>query len=176
MVDSDIKNPGIWLAKVIPFPDGQAIRQWKKGDLVNRRWLKNPRGEGKNKKYWIGDNCAGKYSWNVLRVEWQKGSWDEKENCIAYVPEMVNRGEKGEKLKEEIPYRTLVWENMLRTHGSVPTKCPPLTMFDLVHSVKCKKGNRDTRPIKVKQEHFMKVIIQCKRDEGMYVEDFNGYS
>ena len=27
-------------------------------DLVNRRWLKRPTGKGKNKKYWIGDNCA----------------------------------------------------------------------------------------------------------------------
>ena len=58
LVDKDIKNPGIWLAKVILFPDGQAVRQWKKEDLVNRRWLKRPTGKGKNKKYWIGDNCA----------------------------------------------------------------------------------------------------------------------
>ena len=165
LVDKDIKNPGIWLAKVIPFPDGQAVRQWKKGDLVNRRWLKHPTGKGKNKKYWIGDNCAGKSSWNVLQVEWMKGSWDKKENCIVYIPEMVNRDETGKKLNQEIPYRTLVWENMLRTHGPIPTKCPPLATFELVHHEKHNKKHGDIIPIKVKQEHFMKFIIRCKRDE-----------
>ena len=89
---------------------------------------------------------------------------------------MVNRDETGKKLNQEIPYRTLVWENMLRTHGSIPTKCPPLATFELVHHEKRKKKHGDIIPIKVKQEHFMKVIIRCKRDEGMYVEDFNGYT
>ena len=58
----------------------------------------------------------------------------------------------------------------------IPTKCPPLATFELVHHEKRKKKHGDIIPIKVKQEHFMKVIIQCKRDEGMYVEDFNGYT
>ena len=41
------------------------------------------------------------------------------------------------------------------------------------HHENRKKKHGDIIPIKVKQEHFMKVIIRCKRDEGMYVEDFN---
>ena len=65
---------------------------------------------------------------------------------------------------------------LICTHGSIPTKCPPLATFELVHHEKRKKKHGDIIPIKVKQEHFMKVIIRCKRDEGMYVEDFNGYT
>ena len=65
---------------------------------------------------------------------------------------------------------------MLRTHGPISTKCPPLATFELVHHEKRKKKHGDIIPIKVKQEHFMKVIIRCKRDEGMYVEDFNVYT
>ena len=62
--------------------------------------------------------------------------------------------------------------------GSIPLICTLniITTFELVHHEKHKKKHGDIIPIKVKQEHFMKVIIRCKRDEGMYVEDFNGYT
>ena len=66
--------------------------------------------------------------------------------------------------------------------GSIPLSCTlTINIYSdnyiiLVHHEKHKKKHGDIIPIKVKQEHFMKVIIRCKRDEGMYVEDFNGYT
>jgi len=126
--DADLKNPGIWLAKLIPFDSKIGVRLVKRGDKVNRVF-------DERRRKWTSDPLTGKLKSYVCQVQWMTATFDPKENCLTYLPETTSYGPNGELLQSPIYYTTLMWETMLRTHcTSLANRCPPLQVFPLSYS------------------------------------------
>lgn len=94
-------------------------------------------------------------------------------NTFVYTPEYLPKN-PGRKKVEMIPAETYVWETMLRTHRRERNvQCPPLTIINVPYDKKTIK--RIDRPIRIKPREIQLVIVNCKRDEGMYLKQSDGY-
>ena len=79
-VGGDVKDPGVWLAKVLEKP-----HQAKLGDLVYKRY-------DKTRKKFIGESLVGKTKTDkhlVVKIRWFAEDFDEESQQMIYQPEYL---------------------------------------------------------------------------------------
>jgi hypothetical protein len=162
--DGDIcmneSKQSLFLCRLIEAP-----RKFQSGDKVNKRII--------GKKWYWDQNIGGKHNHFVVKIQWYKGKWDGQLNTFVYTPEYLPKY-PGRKKVEMIPAETYIWETMLRTHRRERNvQCPPLTIINVPYDKKTIK--RIDRPIQIKPREIQLVIVNCKRDEGMYLKQSDGY-
>ena len=160
-VGGDVKEPGVWLAKVLEKP-----RQAKLGDLVYKRY-------DKTKNKFIGESLVRKTKTDkhlVVKIRWFAEDFDEESQQMIYRPEYLKSmsdlpkkllTERGDEYNE-----TLIWFSHLRTHSD-GNACQPLKQIFLPNQKKIKKKDRR---FKINKRQYEKVCIQCNQDEDKYTE------
>ena len=158
-VGGNVKDPGVWLAKVLEKP-----RQAKLGDLVYKRY-------DKKKNKFIGESLAGKTNTDkhlVVKIRWFANDFDEESQQMIYQPEylksMSNLTKTLLKKRGDEYNETLIWFSHLRTHSD-GNACQPLKQIFLPNQKKIKKKDRR---FKINKRQYEKVCIQCNQDEDKY--------